>query len=160
MRDRMERFVVLPFSVGCISEASVAVSVQQPRRSKPVTNLSAIRSKEEDDLEGLSSESMKNSFRFNRLFKGFKNISQLFVYKEDLEELEMEMEIGCPTDVKHVTHIGWDASESTASPMMGWENLIPPEFRSLSSANSFKQFEFSTPGPQADASTLVNGSSS
>ncbi|KAG6647453.1 CRIB domain-containing protein RIC4 [Carya illinoinensis] len=170
MKDRMERFVVLPFSVGCISEASVAVSVQQrPRRSKPVTNPSAIRSKEEDDLESLSGESNSVGFLvnqkpnittgFNKLFKGFKNFSQLFVYKEDLEELEMEMEIGCPTDVKHVTHIGWDGSDSAANPMMGWENLIPPEFLSLSSANSFKQFEFSG-GAQTDASALVNGSSS
>ena len=30
------------------------------------------------------------------------------VYEEEIEELDME--IGLPTDVKHVTHIGWDAS--------------------------------------------------
>lgn len=41
MRDRMERFVLLPFSVGCVSESSVAVAVQRqpPQRrsswSKP-----------------------------------------------------------------------------------------------------------------------------
>ncbi|GLT55497.1 hypothetical protein SLA2020_286140 [Shorea laevis] len=126
MRDRlMERLVILPFSVGCISEASVAVSVHQRRRSKADTKSPSIRCKEEDDLESLSGESMKNSFRFmvapkpnittgfHRLFKGFKNFSQLFAYKEDLEEGEMEMEIGSPTDVKHVTHIGWDGSAAT-----------------------------------------------
>jgi hypothetical protein len=31
----MERLVILPFSAGCISEASVAVGVPHPRRSKP-----------------------------------------------------------------------------------------------------------------------------
>ncbi|THU50739.1 hypothetical protein C4D60_Mb06t23490 [Musa balbisiana] len=35
-------------------------------------------------------------------FKGFKHMSQIFVDKEH------EMEIGYPTDVKHVAHIGWD----------------------------------------------------
>lgn len=132
MRDRMERLVVLPFSVGCISESSVAVAVQRPRRSKSDATPSAISislslsharvhththihtyrykhsysflipmaylicvyffegSKEEDDLESLSGDSMKSSFRFlvspkpnittgfHKLFKGFKNFSQLF----------------------------------------------------------------------------------
>jgi hypothetical protein len=36
MRQRMERLVILPFSAGCISEASVAVGVPQQKRSKPV----------------------------------------------------------------------------------------------------------------------------
>jgi len=40
MRQRMERLVILPFSAGCISEASVAVGIPQPRRSKPDTNSS------------------------------------------------------------------------------------------------------------------------
>lgn len=38
MRQRMERLVILPFSAGCISEASVAVGLPHPRRSKPDTN--------------------------------------------------------------------------------------------------------------------------
>ncbi|KAK9997969.1 hypothetical protein SO802_017572 [Lithocarpus litseifolius] len=165
MRDRMERLVVLPFSVGCISESSVAVAVQRPRRSKSDATPSAIRSKEEDDLESLSGDSMKNSFRFlvspkpnittgfHKLFKGFKNFSQLFVYKEDLDEMEMDMEIGCPTDVKHVTHIGWDGA-ATPNPIMGWDNLIPPDLMSLPSV-SLEQFELSR-ARQADA-PLING---
>ncbi|KAJ7973625.1 CRIB domain containing protein [Quillaja saponaria] len=152
MRNKMERLVILPFSVGCISEANVAVGNPQPRRSPtPDTNPSAIRSKEEDeDTESLSGEGMKNSLKFlvipksnistgfHRLFKGFKNFSQLFVEKDDLEKLEMEMEIGCPTDVQHVTHIGWDGSSAnTANPIGGWDNLITPELLSL------KQYELS-----------------
>ncbi|CAN1182451.1 CRIB domain-containing protein RIC1 [Linum perenne] len=52
----------------------------------------------------------------NKLVTTMKaSISQLFVYKqsaedEEEEEDEEEMEIGFPTDVKHVTHIGLDGS--------------------------------------------------
>ncbi|CAN6587144.1 unnamed protein product [Malus baccata var. baccata] len=181
----MERFVLLPFAIGCISESSVAVGGvqrQSPRRSKPDTNRSPIRTKEaeeeEDEEDRLSGESMKNSFRslalpkpnistgVHRLFKGFKNFSQLFVYKDDMEEevLEMGMEIGCPTDVKHVTHIGWDASASAASatidPVRGWDNLVSPDLLSVSPL-SWRQFELSVPS-QAEAAVppLVHGSSS
>ncbi|GJY86241.1 hypothetical protein Tco_0500267 [Tanacetum coccineum] len=34
--------------------------------------------------------------------------AQSLVFKDEMEELEMEMEIGLSTDVKHVTHIGFD----------------------------------------------------
>ncbi|XP_029127942.1 CRIB domain-containing protein RIC4 isoform X2 [Cajanus cajan] len=74
-----------------------------------------------------------------RLIKGFKNFSQLFFYKEDVEEMEPEMEIGYPTDVKHVTHIGIDGSTITNN-VKGWDNVKAPELLSLSPI-SFKQFE-------------------
>lgn len=61
--------------------------------------------------------------------------------EEELEELEMEMEIGCPTDVQHVTHIGWDGVTTCAdNPRRGWDALIPPEFLSLAS-QSLHQYE-------------------
>ncbi|GMH26889.1 hypothetical protein Nepgr_028732 [Nepenthes gracilis] len=44
--------------------------------------------------------------------KGIKYISKLFVVKE------REMEIGCPTDVKHVAHIGWDGPDVNAPSWM------------------------------------------
>ncbi|XP_043690142.1 CRIB domain-containing protein RIC10 [Telopea speciosissima] len=47
------------------------------------------------------------------IYKGFKYISQIFVVKE-----EHEMEIGYPTDVKHVAHIGWDNQSSNAPTWM------------------------------------------
>ena len=60
--------------------------------------------------------------------------------EEELEEEEMDMEIGCPTNVQHVTHIGWDGiattstSTSTSSdPVKGWKDLIPAELLALSS---------------------------
>lgn len=64
------------------------------------------------------------------------------VYKEEMEdeEEEKEMEIGYPTDVKHVTHIGWDGS-TTINPIKGWENLKAPEIVSFPSTISIKQFE-------------------
>ncbi|KAG0485310.1 hypothetical protein HPP92_009186 [Vanilla planifolia] len=43
------------------------------------------------------------------IFKGFKFIAQIFVYKEP------EMEIGYPTDVKHVAHIGYSNSANVPS---------------------------------------------
>ncbi|XAR65619.1 hypothetical protein NMG60_11009787 [Bertholletia excelsa] len=46
-------------------------------------------------------------------YKGFKyNISQIFVVKE------REMQIGHPTDVKHVAHIGWDGPSGSAPSWM------------------------------------------
>lgn len=32
----------------------------------------------------------------------------------NVDEKEDEMEIGYPTDVRHVSHIGWDSSPSSA----------------------------------------------
>ncbi|XP_020219927.1 CRIB domain-containing protein RIC4 isoform X1 [Cajanus cajan] len=174
MRQRMERLVILPFSAGCISEASVAVGIPQPRRSKPGTNLPAATikgSKGVEDSEILSGENMKNSLRlldvvpkpnlsngFNRLFKGFKNFSQLFVEKDDeFEEVEIDMEIGCPTDVQHVTHIGWDGIASSAEPIRGWDALIPPELLSLSS-QSLKRQEASNLDTKLETSSPQNPS--
>lgn len=68
----------------------------------------------------------------------------MIVYKDEMEE--MDMEIGCPTDVKHVTHIGLDgsASAATSDPIKGtWDgDLVSPV--------SWRQFELSRPS-QADA---------
>ncbi|KAK6911735.1 hypothetical protein RJ641_023828 [Dillenia turbinata] len=160
MRDRMERLVVLPFSVGCVSQSSVAVGQQPSKRSKPdsisssTKNTSKGRREEEESLSG---ESMKSSFRFLGLPKSnitngfqrlFKSFSQLFVSKDGIEEMEMEMEIGFPTDVKHVTHIGPDGS-ATTNPVKGWDNLIiSPELLSLPRV-SLRQFELAK-GAQAD----------
>ncbi|KAI4371125.1 hypothetical protein MLD38_019393 [Melastoma candidum] len=58
-------------------------------------------------------------------YKGFKFISQMFVVKEQ----EVEMEIGCPTDVKHVAHIGWDGPSGNGPAWMK-EFSKTPEFQS------------------------------
>ncbi|XP_014498270.1 CRIB domain-containing protein RIC4 isoform X2 [Vigna radiata var. radiata] len=156
MRQRMERLVILPFSAGCISEATVAVGVPHPRRSKPYTNPSSPSIK---GTKGVEDSDMKNSLKvvdvlpkpnlsngFNRLFKGFKNFSQLFVEKDEYEEEEIDMEIGCPTDVQHVTHIGWDGIATSNDP------LIPPQLLSLSS----QSFSHQHPKLQTSSSSSPN----
>ncbi|XP_021887403.1 CRIB domain-containing protein RIC10 isoform X2 [Carica papaya] len=62
------------------------------------------------------------------IYKSFKFISQIFVVKE------REMEIGYPTDVKHVAHIGWDGSSGSAPSWMN-EFKPGPNFSSASFAN-------------------------
>ena len=90
-------------------------------------------------------------FPFSHWF--IHSIDLCLAYKEDLDEMEMDMEIGCPTDVKHVTHIGWDGA-ATPNPIMGWDNLISPDLMSVPSV-SLEQFELSS-ARQADA-PLING---
>ncbi|KAH6773799.1 COBRA-like protein 10 precursor [Perilla frutescens var. frutescens] len=64
------------------------------------------------------------------IYKGFKyTISQFFVVKE------REIEIGYPTDVKHVAHIGWDG-ESGSAPSWMSEFKTGPDFAATSIANS------------------------
>ncbi|KAG6730968.1 hypothetical protein I3842_01G106200 [Carya illinoinensis] len=151
MRDRAERFAVLPFSVGCTSESSVALGASaKQKKPKPESNRPPLMRREEGE-ERPSRSKMKNSFGFlalpkpniaggiQRVFRSIKSFSQLFVYKEENEEMEKEMEIGYPTDVKHVTHIGLDGS-TTTNPAKGWENLTAPEIISFPSI-SLRQFE-------------------
>ena len=68
--------------------------------------------------------------------------------------MEKEMEIGLPTDVKHVGHIGWDGSNSLKS----WENLKTPEIISFSSV-SLKQFELAM-AAQVDQAPLAGEATS
>ncbi|CAI9767419.1 unnamed protein product [Fraxinus pennsylvanica] len=146
MRDRMERFVLLPFTLGCVSESSIAVGVRQTKRSKLYANQTPTRihhqikeeeeeEEEEDeydeDEENLSVENMKSPSsllalpRVQKLFKNFKNFSNIFVEKDEMEEGEAGMEIGHPTDIKHVTHIGLDGC-ATSILSKGWNNLTQP----------------------------------
>ncbi|XXG41502.1 hypothetical protein AAC387_Pa01g1947 [Persea americana] len=145
MSDRMEKLVLLPFSIGCVSEASVAVGTSNLKKTKPEPKQSFTRG------ECVSGGKTKNSLGFiplqkpnvsaslQRMTKSFKNFSHLFVYKEeDMEEVEME--IGFPTDVKHVTHIGWDGPTTTTTMMKGWDEFKAPDLVSLP-ATSLRQFE-------------------
>jgi hypothetical protein len=47
------------------------------------------------------------SIKMKGLVKSIKLLSQIFVYKD-----QHEMEIGFPTDVQHVAHIGWDGQNA------------------------------------------------
>ncbi|XP_027119114.1 CRIB domain-containing protein RIC4-like [Coffea arabica] len=164
MRDHKERFVLLPFPMGCGTESSVAVGkCNQPKKQKhssqkillpPTTTRSneekeILQNKEEKETKSRGKGKKLRAFLalpksglskgVNKLMKRLENISRLLVYNDEDEEIENEMEIGLPTDVKHVTHIGWDGS-TTINPIKGWENLEAPEILSLPSI-SLKQFE-------------------
>ena len=80
------------------------------------------------------------------------------VYKEEEEEeMEREMEIGYPTDVKHVTHIGLDGS-TTTNPIKGWESLKVPEIISFPSI-SLRQFELAMAAQTHHGAINVDNSS-
>ncbi|KAL1827012.1 hypothetical protein ACET3Z_005424 [Daucus carota] len=113
MRNGM---VVLPMLMGCGSPSSL--DVLNPTSTKPKPQCASHLSKKQ---EGKSEESllaktdMNNSFSIPSIAGGihkliFKSFSHVFVYKGDGEgsdeDEDEEMEIGAPTDVKHVTHIG------------------------------------------------------
>ncbi|KAK7284134.1 hypothetical protein RJT34_18874 [Clitoria ternatea] len=53
---------------------------------------------------------MSNHNKVKGILKGLRFISQIF----DGDEKESEIEIGHPTDVKHVAHIGWDGPAENA----------------------------------------------
>ncbi|XP_048333922.2 CRIB domain-containing protein RIC4 [Ziziphus jujuba] len=155
MKDHtVERFVILPFAIGCSSDSSIALRTKngiKAKKTKSEPNPPLIRTREKEETSSSKLVKVKNSFSFlalpkpnisngmHRLIRSIKSFSQLFVYKEEIEEIEKEIDIGFPTDVKHVTHIGLDGS-ATTNPIRGWENLNAPELLSFPSI-SFKQFE-------------------
>ncbi|XP_010556145.1 PREDICTED: CRIB domain-containing protein RIC4-like isoform X3 [Tarenaya hassleriana] len=117
MKDRMERFVILPFSLGCSSQSSVDVANTHHHSKKP--NPPIKRTEEEEEEEGESSkheeeeeedETKMDDPRGNES----EAVSPKHIgYGDSTEETEAEMEIGFPTDVKHVTHIGIDGTMTT-----------------------------------------------
>ncbi|CAJ2665623.1 unnamed protein product [Trifolium pratense] len=62
--------------------------------------------------------------------KGFKYISQIFA----VTVKEKEIEIGSPTDVKHVAHIGWDDPNGNGPTWMN-EFKTAPDFSTSIGAN-------------------------
>ncbi|KAL3507160.1 hypothetical protein ACH5RR_032542 [Cinchona calisaya] len=156
MRDHKGRLVLLPFSMGCGSASRVAVgNCNHPKNQKhlPQKILLPPPTRRKDEKESKSTAKVRSirtllsvpkyglSWGVNKLTKSFKRFSQLLVYEDEDkdEEMEREIEIGLPTDVKHITHIGWDGS-TAINPIKGWENFEAPEILSLSSI-SLKQFE-------------------
>ncbi|XP_019172486.1 PREDICTED: CRIB domain-containing protein RIC4-like [Ipomoea nil] len=152
MRYHIDKFVMFPFSVGCDSKLDVAPTASHSKKKKNslASAFSEAKERQEGGEGAASGERKRNGWGFLvipkaarlKLTRGLKSLSQVFVYKEESEEEEeeKEMEIGFPTDVKHVTHIGWDGS-TTINPINGWENLKAPEIVSFPSTISVKQFE-------------------
>uniref|UniRef100_A0ACD5X6A1 Uncharacterized protein n=1 Tax=Avena sativa TaxID=4498 RepID=A0ACD5X6A1_AVESA len=74
-----------------------------------------------------------------KLIKSFRSLSHIFeIYKEGEDE-EEDIQIGFPTDVQHVAHIGLDGSSNVAS-LKGVEGAR--DLFSLSTNLSLQQFEF------------------
>ncbi|KAJ6343472.1 hypothetical protein OIU76_005250 [Salix suchowensis] len=149
MRDHMERFVVLPFSAACASHSSIDVATAG-KKPKPESKSHAPTRTQEGEESSCREKMKSNTFGFvlalpkpnitcslQKLIRGIKSLSQIFVYKE--EDEEREMEIGYPTDVKHLAHIGLDGTTMT-NPIKGWESLKSPEIISFPSF-SLRQFE-------------------
>uniref|UniRef100_A0ACD5Z6E9 Uncharacterized protein n=1 Tax=Avena sativa TaxID=4498 RepID=A0ACD5Z6E9_AVESA len=67
------------------------------------------------------------------IFKGLRLISQMFAHKEH------EMEIGFPTDVKHVAHIGLGTSDTSPSWMNEFKSVEDMSAGSLSTAGQSRQ---------------------
>ncbi|RWR88375.1 CRIB domain-containing protein RIC10-like protein isoform X2 [Cinnamomum micranthum f. kanehirae] len=80
------------------------------------------------------------------IFKGIKYISQIFVYKE-----HHEMEIGYPTDVRHVAHIGWDGSGTSVN--------APSWMSEIRSASDFSSTELSNLGQDPNSRAVASWSS-
>ncbi|GAV90384.1 PBD domain-containing protein [Cephalotus follicularis] len=72
------------------------------------------------------------------IYKGFKYISQIFVVKE------REMDIGCPTDVKHVAHIGWDGPSGSGPTWMNEFKTAPDFSTSLGTSRDSNSMGLST----------------
>ena len=94
-----------------------------------------------------------------KLIKSFKSLSHIFeIYKEEDDEKDDDMdagiEIGFPTDVQHVAHIGLDGSTNLSSlrGLEGARDLLP-----LSNLTTLEQFELAMASLAAAPSTDRDG---
>lgn len=105
---------------------------------------------------GISTIMSTKSTKIKGIYKSFKCISQIFVMTKERHE----MEIGYPTDVKHVAHIGWD-SHSTNAPSWMNEFKTASEFSttslSLGEAKDINRVTGSTWGSQDFEQSLSMG---
>ncbi|KAL9255080.1 CRIB domain-containing protein [Drosera capensis] len=74
--------------------------------------------------------------RMKGFCKGFKYISHFFVAKE------REMEIGYPTDVKHLAHIGWDGPDHGSAPSWMSEFKTSADFSVASVGSTWSSQDF------------------
>ncbi|CAH8388475.1 unnamed protein product [Eruca vesicaria subsp. sativa] len=78
------------------------------------------------------------TMKMKGIYKSFKSISHIFVEKE------RDMEIGYPTEVKHVAHVGWEGSSGSAPAWMSEFKAavepLSPRASSVSHATHSKSF--------------------
>ncbi|XP_010240910.1 PREDICTED: CRIB domain-containing protein RIC10 isoform X2 [Nelumbo nucifera] len=104
------------------------------------------------------------------IYKGFKYLSQIFDEKWVCFSVgkDRDMEIGYPTDVKHVAHIGWDSHSSNAPSWMNkfktssdfsatsLSKISDPRDPNLSAVSTWSSQDFErSMGPQ-QASQMTN----
>ncbi|KAL8233172.1 hypothetical protein R6Q57_002950 [Mikania cordata] len=160
MKDRMERLIIFPFTAGCVSSSSVSVCIQHGRRPKELfkSAQTVCRSMEvvkeakdtsnDEMVKGLSKfpTSKPNIYvGFHRLTRTIKSLSQSLAFKEEVDDQDMKLEIGLPTDVKHVTHIGFDGPLTHGA--NGCNHLAFSEFLSLIPGSMAQHEERSTVVP-------------
>ncbi|KAL3329492.1 hypothetical protein AABB24_036532 [Solanum stoloniferum] len=140
MKERsMEKFVVFPFSLGCVSESSVPVVNTNKSHKTNNSQLNNLPTKRQVGDQSPSKVKINGVLVRRRISQGLDTFKRNFkVYKEEIEE--MEMEIGYPTDVKHVTHIGWDGSTKINPMIKNWDNSKESDLLSFPSI-SIQQFE-------------------
>ncbi|EES08442.1 hypothetical protein BDA96_05G123100 [Sorghum bicolor] len=115
-------------------------------RSSPVPNEVAVVGDEENADHEQQQQVARRDRDFlagiRKLFKSFKNLSHIFeIYKDEDEEEDDDdtsIEIGLPTDVQHVAHIGLDGSTNLSS-LRGLQGAR--ELFSLSNLTTLEQFE-------------------
>ncbi|XP_028762438.1 CRIB domain-containing protein RIC2-like [Neltuma alba] len=110
MRDRIERLLVLPFSFSCSSPSSLELG-RQGRKEKWYRR----EMKRSNGSFGfVAFQKPKITGGLHRLIRRIKSFSHPLFRRDEIAEMKAgEMEIGYPTDVKHVTHIGLDGSVTT-----------------------------------------------
>ncbi|KAK1411090.1 hypothetical protein QVD17_37634 [Tagetes erecta] len=158
MKDVMERFLVLPISMGCMSKSSTGAiesTKYKPQIPQPKHHVTRIQDGKRSSWEIVSRSSISRGIQ-RLILNTFQRFSRILKYR-DVEEIEMEkeLEIGYPTDVKHVTHIGYDGSMTT-NPVKNWENIETPEINSFPSI-SLQQFEHAM-AAQSNIPALVSPS--
>ncbi|RWW79329.1 hypothetical protein BHE74_00012389 [Ensete ventricosum] len=131
----MGKLAVLPFSASCVSRSSVAVSQNPQKRVKG----------REKEKQSSAKTKTKRAHRIQRmLMKSLKSLSQMMFAAYEEEDEEREMEIGFPTDVQHVAHIGRDGFDASAAASMNNMDVKSwvkgPELLSLHPL-SLQQFE-------------------
>ncbi|XP_039139931.1 CRIB domain-containing protein RIC10-like [Dioscorea cayenensis subsp. rotundata] len=92
-------------------------------------------------------------------FKGIKYFSQIFVAKEH------EMEIGHPTNVRHVAHVGWDNASVHAPSWSSSHHLISLQqllgnFAGASRESSWASEDFDQPRGLQQLSLMFKGDNS
>ncbi|GJQ89468.1 CRIB domain-containing protein RIC4-like protein [Tanacetum coccineum] len=128
--------------MGCISKSTTECKEQKPQPKQIVTRVQDSSGSKHKNSWGFVSQRRSKITRGIRrlILNTFQSFSRILTYK-DIEDIdtEMELEIGYPTDVKHVTHIGYDGSMTT-NPVKNWDNVETPEIHSFPTI-SVKDFE-------------------